>query len=361
MIFHCTSCKEAFPEDGLPARCPNCSGVFTASLPPYQPRLISHEARGLWKYREFLGLPANAPEVYLGEGSTPLVQFPFKGKQVFTKLESLNPTGSFKDRNAAVTTSLLLSRNIHEAVDDSSGNAGVAFAAYTASAGIQARVYVPASTSGPKLQQMTLSSADVRKVEGPRSAASEAVQKAVEEEGIPYASHNYLPLCLTAYATMAYEIFEQLGQSPGTIIAPIGHGNLYLGIHHGLQALVDGGQIEFMPVLLGVQAANCAPLRRITEGPDAVVEEGETLAEGIRIIQPLRLEELSATITANQYPLHFVTESAILTGLQEFNRRGISVEKTSAIVWDALENNIETLPEPVVIIVTAHGLKNDAK
>jgi hypothetical protein len=70
--------------------------------------------------------------VTLGEGWTPLVKF---SKNVYFKLESLNPTGSFKDRGSTSLVSALhnvLKKTESYVSEDSSGNAGASIAAYAA-------------------------------------------------------------------------------------------------------------------------------------------------------------------------------------------------------------------------------------
>ncbi len=114
------------------------------------------------------------------------------------------------------------------AVEDSSGNAGASFAAYAARGGIKARVFIPESASGPKRRQIETYGAELIPVSGPRSAAAEAVEREAQA-GEVYASHAYLPFGMAGIATIAYEIFEQLGRAPGTVIAPAGHASLVLG------------------------------------------------------------------------------------------------------------------------------------
>ena len=63
--------------------------------------------------------------------------------------------------------------------------------------------------------------AELIPVPGPRSEAAKAVLAEAERE-VPYASHAYLPFGLAGIATIAYEIWEEIGRVPGTIIAPGG-------------------------------------------------------------------------------------------------------------------------------------------
>ncbi len=360
--YHCTTCQTPYPDE-IAFKCPNCGGVFDVSDEgiSYDPAKIEKDLPNLWSYRHSFGLPENTPIITLGEGNTPLVPAGIFGKQVHFKLEYLNPTGSFKDRITAPEISYLKAKGVAFAVEDSSGNAGASFSAYAARAGIKGRVYVPSYASGPKRAQIEAYGSEVVPVPGPRSKAAEAVLQAVEEEGAVYASHGYLPVGHPGLATIAYELVEQLGETPGTVIAPVGHGSLLLGIAQGFQALHRAGQIKRLPALVGVQSQACAPLwLRANHGPEGLykLEEGETLAEGVRIKNPIRGDALIAL--ANEMDIEFavVSEEQIKVGHKELARLGFFVEYTSAIVWNALEQLAEKKPDPIIIVLTGSGLKS---
>jgi threonine synthase len=297
--------------------------------------------------------------VSLGEGDTPLLSHRISSREIFFKCEHLNPTGSFKDRGSAVLVSALFAAGIEEAVEDSSGNAGASLAAYAARAGIQVRIYVPESASGPKLSQIGAFGAQVVQIPGPRSATTEAVQRDAVG-GSVYASHAYLPHGIAGIATIAFEIVEQLKGSPGTVITPVGHGTLLLGLHRGFQALQSAGVIDRFPALVGVQASACAPLWAAYSDSASglhTASEGVTVAEGVRIIQPLRGDAILQAIRESGGTMIAVDEEKILKGRDALARIGLYVEPTSALVISALEDVLETCPDPIVLILTGSGYK----
>jgi threonine synthase len=248
---------------------------------------------------------------------------------------------------------------VTEAVEDSSGNAGASFAAYAARAGIRARVYVPESASGPKRKQIEDYGAELIPVPGPRSNAAEAVRRAADS-GAVYASHAYLPFNLPGYATVVYEIVEQLGRAPGAVIVPAGQGGLLLGAWRGFLALKQAGVTRDAPRMIGVQAAACAPLFALSQmGPQGLqwVTEAPTLAEGVRVRSPLRAEAVLRAVESSGGKFIAVGEEHILPGRDELKRRGLYVEPTSALVWRALEETLPNLPAPVVAILTGAGYK----
>ncbi|HWQ83947.1 MAG TPA: pyridoxal-phosphate dependent enzyme [Anaerolineales bacterium] len=360
--IRCTNCGSPYPAEGLPYRCPVCTGIFDFSeQPEFDPALLRETTTqpGIWRFHPLLGLPEDAGEVTLGEGNTPLVWGEIDKRGVAFKLETLNPTGSFKDRGSAVLASWLKVRGVEEAVEDSSGNAGASFAAYAARAGIRSRVFVPESASGPKRMQIGMYGAEIIAVPGPRSNAARTVQVAAEN-GAVYASHAYLPQLLPGYATLAYELYEQLSGAPGTVIVPAGQGNLLLAVGRGFELLQRAGLVATLPRLVGVQARTCAPLWAVYQyGISAYgwVTEGETLAEGVRVSRPMRGDAVIRIVEQSQGTFMVVDEEQIISGRDHLAHQGFYVEPTSALVWSAVQQLPPDTPEPVVAILTGSGLK----
>lgn len=355
--YACLDCGESYT--GVTHyRCPDCGGVF--GIPAgiqFDSNHIEGNQPGIWRYRHTFGLPADGPALHLGEGDTPLVSAQVDGYSIWFKLESANPTGSYKDRLAAVVVSLLAGEGIQSAVEDSSGNAGAAFAAYSARAGIRAKVFVPASAAGPKRVQIERFGAEVVEVPGPRQRAADAVLAAVDS-GAVYASHAYLPHGLSGIATIAYELVDKLGQVPGAVIAPVGHGGLILGIVFGFQTLMAAGEIEALPEFIGVQAENNAPLWAAAN--QETFQPGSTIAGGIAVTDPVRGPELLELHRYGLVDFFTVNEEAIIAGQRELARQGIDAEPTSATIIDAYSQLIKSQGEPVepvVAIISGHGLK----
>jgi threonine synthase len=351
----------------VPYKCPHCGGIFDYGEPvSYDPAPVESSQPGVWRYRRSFGLPPEVEPVSLGEGGTPLVWAEAFGMPVAFKCEFQNPSGSFKDRGSAVIAGFLKSRGVTAAVEDSSGNAGASFAAYAARAGIQARIFVPDSASGPKKRQIEAYGAQVVRIMGPRSNASKAVLRVLESSGsqdllTAYASHAYLPFNLTGYATLAYELFEQMDGSPGSLVLPVGQGGLLLGIMRGFQALQAAGLIQSVPKVVGVQARACAPLWALYSYGQAGmswIAEAPTLAEGIRVKQPLRGDAVLKALTDYQGLLVAVDEEEILPGKEQLGLRGLYVEPTSAVVWGALAQLTTQLPQPIAVVLTGSGLKS---
>jgi threonine synthase len=360
MAIRCTQCQFIPDLRSSPYCCPVCGGYFDyESGIEFDSKTIDHKLPGIWRYRSSFGLPDELPPISLGEGSTPLIWDEVNGKRVAFKLDYLNPTGSYKDRGTTVLISYLAWSGVEQAIEDSSGNAGASFAGYCSRAGMRGKVYVPAYASGPKRAQIEAYGSELVPVPGPRSNASLAVQQEAES-GTTYASHVHQPYVIPGYATAAYEILEQIGAGPGSVIVPAGQGSNLLGIARGFEALFNAGEIDQKPQMVGVQSMACAPLWAATQIDligDFKIKEGDTIAEGIRILKPLRREQVLAAVESSNGKMVVVEEQDILPGRNELARRGFHVEPTSAVVWPALTKHIEQLREPVVVILTGSGLK----
>ncbi len=197
-------------------------------------------------------------------------------------------------------------------------------------------------------------------IDGSRSAVTDSVLRSAEA-GIAYASHAYLPFNLPGYATSAYEIVEQLGQMPGAVMVPAGQGGLLLGLARGFDALRIDKKWNKGPQMIGVQARACAPLWALfsAEGKKQVSIKNEefTLAEGVRVSNPLRKEAVLVAVVASGGSVCVTEENEILPGRDALARLGLYVEPTSAIIWGALSRLVDKLPDPIVVILTGSGLK----
>jgi threonine synthase len=290
----------------------------------------------MWRYRAVLPGGSSWERVSLGEGLTPLVSI---RPGLWGKLEYVSPTGSFKDRGAAVLMSVAAGMGVERVVVDSSGNAGRAVAAYAARAAIPAEVYVPGSTAAAKVAAIGAFGASVVVVPGDRAAAATRAQAAVAASGAWYASHVYRPEFVHGVKTLAFELCEQLGGPPGTVVVPAGNGTLVVGLWLGFRELAAG-----LPRIVAVQAERCAPLAGLAPG-------GPTAASGIAVAAPPRQTEVRAAVLATGGSVVTVPEEALEPAGADLARRGLPVEPTAAAAWAALPA-LGASPEPVVVVLT---------
>ena len=353
--FVCIDCAYEYPPEGLPHLCPNCGGIFTLTDLTYDPSK-KLPLPGIWAYQNLMGVSQN-PICYLGEGQTALVERNQNEVHFFAKLESLNPSGSFKDRNSAIVTSFLKARDIKHVVEDSSGNAGASLALYSAGFGIESQIFIPAGTTGPKISQIVHSGARVYPATGPRENAHQAALAELENGNSVYASHALLPFGLASYATIAFEIYEQLGQLPDTVYCPIGHGSLFLGVLLGFKAIYRELSLESRPRMIGVQPERSCPLVAAWKQQPFSPSGLPSLAEGTMIAVPVRGKEILRELIPSWDDLLPIPEEEIEPARIALARMGIYVEPTSAMVYAALNMRKSFRSGINVLVFSGNGLK----
>ena len=320
----------------------------------------------LWRYHKALPIASNTENVTLGEGMTPLILLDTtENTEHYVKLDYLCPTGSYKDRGATVLLTHLKMLGVREVVEDSSGNAGAAIAAYCARAGIRCTIYCPESTSKGKLKQIAAYGAALKLIPGNRRATTEAVKQAAENTC--YASHNWNPFFLEGTKTLAYEIIEQMGRNaPAHVICPVGFGSIYLGLFIGFQELSEAAVIDRVPRLLGVQPATCCPIytayRHNAADISRMQQIAPTLADGITAERPIRAEMILQAIRYTNGAVTTVDDADIKHGMKTLAEKGIYVEPTSAVITKGYETfkqqGIIQEGDVTVSILTGSGLKS---
>jgi threonine synthase len=346
-------------------KCP-CGGLLDLEFQSAFPiEKIKARKPTLWRYREALPVAEEENILSFEEGFTPLVPVDFDGRSVWIKQDHLFPTGSYKDRGASVLMSKVKELGISRVVEDSSGNAGCAIAAYGAKGGIRSEIYVPASTSPAKLAQIEAYGAVLKRIPGSREDTARAVWEAAQKDY--YASHSWNPFFFHGTKTWAFEVWEQLGwKAPDTILLPVGNGTLLLGAFIGFGELLGGGMIREIPRMIGVQSVHCAPLARaFREGLKEIpkVEPRDTLAEGIAIAEPVRGKQIVDAVKRTGGSFLSVQEEEVKRALRLAGRMGFYIEPTAAAaVAGVLQYLKSSDPEETIVSVfTGHGLKATEK
>ncbi|MEJ5199411.1 MAG: threonine synthase [Anaerolineae bacterium] len=357
--YTCFSCDRHYPLTERRFRC-DCGGFLTLSIDDFFAKnSLDLRDYTIWRYREAFGLPVDAEPVSLGEGRTPLVRRQIGGDEIAFKLDFLQPSGSFKDRGASVLMTLVKYLGIDAVVEDSSGNAGAAMAAYAAAAGVRCTIFSPAYTPDGKLTQIRLYGAQVEKVPGTRQDANDAAIRAAESAF--YASHLWHPFFCQGLATTAYELWEQMrGEVPSAVIVPAGSGGYLEGLFIGFRALLRAGYARAMPRLIGVQADRCAPLhlawaRGLNDYVE--IEPQPTVAEGIAVQRPPRAPAVLAAIRESGGCTIGVSEEEILDATKTLLRLGLFAEPTSAATLAGWRKLPAADRRGAVLILTGSGLK----
>ncbi len=258
---------------------------------------ICSRGSDLWRYREFLPVREERHIVSLGEGMTPMVRLSKTGEatgipRLYMKDEGIIPTGTFKARGAAVGVSKALELGVKALAMPTNGNAGGAWAAYCAAAGIRAVIAMPEDAPRITRTECVVTGASLWLVKGLISDAGKIIGRAVKKYGLYDASTLKEPYRIEGKKTMGLEIAEQFGwEVPDVILYPTGGGVGLIGIYKALLELREIGWIgEKMPRLVAVQAEGCAPIVRAwreKKNDSVFFERSKTIAFGINVPKAL--------------------------------------------------------------------------
>jgi threonine synthase len=295
----CEVCGFCAPDGALSA-CPICDGTIEISYP--HPLTIDPARPGLWRYAARLPLrdPANA--ISLGEGATPLLRAGRLGRELglpnlHFKVEGANPTGSYKDRIAAVGIARLLELGKAAWAATSSGNAGAAIAAYGARAGVPGYLFTLERAAPAKLAQILAYGPTVRAVA--RLGYDPAVEQATWRNIRTLCDANnwlmlvtarsFSPHAMEGVKTISYEVCAQLGGvAPDVVYVPVGGGGLLSASWKGFREWHAAGFVDRLPRMVAVQARGCDPVAQAWAAgrPVAPLASCESAISGIQLTAP---------------------------------------------------------------------------
>lgn len=278
-FFQCIKCDqrlEGYSDEIV--KCPKCEGPINVKMNRKLLReAISKEKfykkniESMWSFFDFLPLQNKHHVGSLKEGNTPLLKSNRLAKQynlrnLYFKLDFLNPTGSFKDRQISMGISKALEFKNSAVITMSSGNVGAAVAAYSARTGLKNIILVPSIAPQSKIIQILYYGGNVIKIKSDSTDfISQIVQKAASEfnMGNLITAGIFNPFINKGAKTIAYELAIQFnrdeGVLPDAIIIPVGGSGLLSGVYEGFKELYDLDFIDQIPKLFGIQPEGCAP------------------------------------------------------------------------------------------------------
>ncbi len=324
---------------------------------------------GLWqRFSELLPLAEGDSIISLGEGGTPLARSStwesrLPAGKLWFKLESCNPTGSFKDRQISVAVSKALSFGGTRFGTISSGNVGVALSAYCAKAGLEALVWVSDSIPAAKLLQIRVHGARVFILAQADRGDGDAHQDGYDRMAAYCLDHGLVPMVTARSAnpytvegakTIAFELVASLGTVPDRIFAPIGGGGCLGGVWKGFNELRSLGLTDTLPVLEGVQCGD-------VQLPVNLV--GDRSLQGDGRFRPLDAAWAWRSICESRGVLRAVTKEEIVEAQHDLaTSEGLFAEPQGAMAAAGLRQaaargELEA-NQRVVCLVTGSGLKN---
>lgn len=379
----CLECHHEMAADPLPAACANCNSQWLdarydyAAVAQLWPRQVERRDRSLWRYAELLPISTPDPEISLGEGFTPLTRLyqyerMYNHPHIYVKDERHQPTNSFKDRQAALSVTAMRQQGISECVLASTGNAGVAYAAYCARAGIKLWLFLTSLVPPEKMREVALYGAEVVKVSGTYDEAKHVAAEFAARKAIPVDKGARTIPAKESMKTLAFEIAEQLGlhmhpdqpgkwRSPDWYIQAVSGGIGPLGVWKGFEELLKMGLIDKMPKLGLIQAAGCAPMvKAMQAGNDkAAPVIPKTLIHVLSTGDPgYAYTQLRSAVLSNGGAMVAVEDGETFQAMRRIaSRAGISVEPATAVAFAGLEKMLAdgTIAPDEVVVVNCSG------
>ena len=323
----------------------------------------------IWRYASLL--PVEPPEEQrLAPGFTPLVEAPRLAEvvgvgELWLKLDTANPTHSFKDRVVAIAAAKAQELGLSTLACSSTGNLANAVAARAAAEGFEAVVFCPADLEPEKLVATAVYGATLYTVQGTYDDCSRLTVELSFE--LPWAFVN---VGLRAYyaegsKTLAYEIAEQLGwQAPDVVVGPIASGALFAKVRQGFGELAELGLVAGSgPRLVGGQAEGCSPVAAaFAAGSQVMPVRPRTVARSLAIGSPADGDLAVETARASGGAIHAVPEEEIGENMGLLaETSGVFGETAAGVTLGALREAVRRgevgRHDRVVLLVTGDGLK----
>lgn len=197
------------------------------------------------------------------------------GTRVYLKLETVQPTGSFKIRGATNALARLGERGVTRVVTASTGNHGRAVAHAASMLGLEATVCLSSLVPQNKVQAVRALGAQVRVAGRSQDDAEREAQRLSAEEGLAYVPPFDDPDVIAGQATIGLEIIEAL-PTVAQIVVPLSGGGLFSGVAFAARQCCS--EVKLTGVTMRRGAAMQASL---AAGKPVLVEEVATLADSL--------------------------------------------------------------------------------
>ena len=371
------SCRVCATEHPLVATgtCTNCFGPLdpTYDWDALRARVsrasIEAGPASIWRYAELL--PVSAPEhARLAPGMTPLVPAPRLAEELgigelWLKLDTANPTHSFKDRVVAVAARKAQELGLETLSCSSTGNLAGAVAARAAAEGLEAAVFVPSDLEPEKLAAAAVYGPRIYAVDGTYDHCSRLSVELSFELPWGFVNVNLRSYYAEGSKTLAYEIAEQLGwETPDVVAIPIASGALFHKVGQGFGELATLGLVDGpTPALVGGQAAGCEPVSKaFRDGNRVVPVRPSSIARSLAIGNPADGDFAVATARASGGGIYTVPEDEIGSNMADLaGSTGVFGETATGVTLGALRAAVAAGEVAdtarVVLLVTGDGLK----
>ncbi len=375
--LRCRECGHAYPIQALHV-CEFCFGPlevdydYEAIAANVSRDSIAKGPNSIWRYRDLL--PVETDEyVDLGAGFTPLVRANNLAKvlgisELYIKNDTVNPTGSFKDRVVSVALSKARELGFKVAACASTGNLANSVAAHAAWAGMESYVFVPSNLESAKVITTAVYGGTVVAIDGNYDDVNRlCAEIASEEPEWAFVNVNLRTYYSEGSKTLAYEVAEQLGwRFPDHVVVPVGSGSQLTKIHKGFNELYKVGLVNGEPRVRvsGAQPEGCSPVASaFFSGAEFIKpQKPNTIAKSLAIGNPADGIYALDVVKSTNGGFGSASDEEVIAGIRLLAQtEGIFAETAGGVTVATLkrlvENQTISKDETVVCYITGNGLK----
>jgi threonine synthase len=375
--LQCRECGRPYPAEALHV-CEWCFGPlevvydYEAISRALSRQKIAAGPLSIWRYADLLPAAADGA-VSLGAGFTPLVRADRLAaelglRELWIKNDTLNPTGSFKDRVVSVALTKAQELGFKVAACASTGNLANSVAAHAAHAGMESVVFIPADLEAGKVVTTAVFGGRLIAVEGNYDDVNRlCAELASEHPQWAFVNVNVRTYYAEGSKTLAFETAEQLGwTAPDHVVVPVASGSQLTKVAKGFKELWSVGLLDDEPHvrISGAQAAGCSPVATaFAAGRDVVKPvKPATVAKSLAIGNPADGPYALDAVRSSGGGFGSVNDDEIVAGIRLLARtEGIFAETAGGVTIASLVQLVDAgvikPDERVVALVTGNGLK----
>lgn len=375
----CVVCGKTAEPPKSAGTCPSCNDAFAILDIEYDmakvgrsmtPSSLENRPLNHWRYHELLPIEPDEEAFSWPVGWTPIMDTQrlagWAGcRRLRVKDDGKNPTSSFKDRASSVGVLHARQAKATHIACASTGNAASSLAGYAAMAGMPATIFVPQRAPEPKVAQLLIYGADVRRVRGTYAQAYDLCSAECARNGWYSRNCAINPYLVEGKKTCGLEIAEQTaGREPDWVVISVGDGCTIAGVAKGLLQMKALGIIGKLPRVLGVQAAGMDPLARAFETGELPQEvTGQTIADSIDVPVPRNWRKAIKYVKEANGTINRVSDEEITEAMKAAGRlAGVFAEPAAAAsiagVKRAVADGVIAKDADVLAVVTGNGLKD---
>ena len=367
-FYRCSECGRQYEITPKLMVCPDCSRKQGKEEPLRGVLEVGFEGRVAKDFSIYDLLPVEKryfPPIPVG--NTPLWHplnlcrksgFP----HLYIKDDSLNPTGSLKDRASFLVAAFARREKINDVVVASTGNAASSMAGVGAAGGLNVKIFIPASAPEAKRVQSLQYGAEVVAVDGNYDRAYDLSLEYTGEHSCLSRNTAYNPLTIEGKKTAALEIYRQLGVIPDHLFVPTGDGVILGGTYRGFEDLVTLGLADRVPTVHAVQAEGSNAISyAFRKGSFRPSYSSNTVADSIAVDIPRNGYLALKYLKKYNGRCVEVADKEILAAQRELARTtGLFAEPAASASFAGFIKVREGLPPEasVVLLVTGSGLKD---